>query len=98
MALGALTILHSNRTGIGYWTHFFLGALVPMLWLLGWGRTGFFLTCILLAYQLVDYARGDGDGHTSEEFALLRDVSEYLIGGGLVMLGSFLQHRRTKLE
>ena len=80
MALGALKVFRSKCQGIGYWTHFFLGASVAIVKLSGYDTCicgAFSLSTVLAAtltmYQFFDYLYGE-ELVMSDEFALFRDL------------------------
>ena len=100
MALGPLQIFRSKCQGVGYWTHFLLGAFVAIVKLSGYDacNCGAFslsnvLAATLIMYQIFDYLYGE-ELMMSDEFALFRDLMEYVIGYVLVMVGSYMQKRK----
>ena len=51
------------------------------------------LAATLIMYQIFDYLYGE-ELMMSDEFALFRDLMEYVIGYVLVMVGSYMQKER----
>jgi len=94
MALGFTAVFQSNCTGFGYWTHFFCGAAVGSVQLVGFRWLTKLLWLLLIAYQVTDYFIGNENQLTAEG-ALARDVGEYIIGYTFVIWGAALERRRS---
>ena len=92
---GGISIFQARCQGIGYWTHFLLGAGVGVcfvVWRGGWlWRLG---ACLLIAYQVLDYFIGS-DSYFTAELALARDLSEYALGFSFVVAGSLAERATT---
>ena len=97
MALSGFGIFRSECTGIGFWTHFFLGAIVAVALLTGFPRLHFVLWLCLLTYQISDYCYGEESQFTAEG-ALARDVGEYAVGYCLVLLGASLERQNASTK
>ena len=93
MGLGILhDILKSECKGIGYWTHFIIGAVLGIL-LVAKYRTAHALGwTFFLGYQIADFFYGT-ELIYSPEGALARDVGEYAIGYAFVLIGAALERR-----
>ena len=85
----------SRCQGIGYWSHFFIGALLGVCFVARFGKAHAALWTLFVGYQLSDYVWGTEDEFTAEG-ALARDVGEYVIGYACVLLGAALERRNHR--
>ena len=82
----------SRCQGVGYWSHFFIGALLGVCFIARFSKLHAALWTLFLSYQLCDYFWGTED-EFSAEGALARDVGEYVIGYAFVLIGAALERR-----
>ena len=90
MALPGFEIFRSECVGVGYWSHFLLGALVALLYTGLWRKTSFLVSAVLLGYQVADYFLGR-ETFVSDEFGFFRDVGEYFLGYIICMAGAMVR-------
>ena len=88
MGFDGFEMFRAKCQGIGYWTHFFCGAIVAILQLKSYNMLANAVAFLLIAYQLTDYMYGIEDMYVTNEFGLFRDLMEYLIGyNEFIMVG-----------
>ena len=96
MGFDGFEMFRAKCQGIGYWTHFFCGAIVAILQLKSYNMLANAVAFLLIAYQLTDYMYGIEDMYVTNEFGLFRDLIEYLIGYIFVICGAYLERKRRK--
>ena len=96
MGFDGFEMFRAKCQGIGYWTHFFCGAIVAILQLKSYNMLANAVAFLLIAYQLTDYMYGIEDMYVTNEFGLFRDLIEYLIGYIFVICGAYLERKKRK--
>ena len=97
MGFDGFEMFRAKCQGIGYWTHFFCGAIVAILQLKSYNMLANALAFLLIAYQLTDYTYGIEDMYVTNEFGLFRDLIEYLIDTYLYR-GAYLERKEEKIQ
>ena len=97
LALPGFEIFRSQCEGIGYWTHFLLGALVGLCFVRGWTLAWVGGALGLITYQVLDYLYGS-ELILTEELALARDLGEYGLAFSFVVVGSWAERQRQRVS